>query len=182
MTKSSTRTSETAVINSQFDELRFYGGNGNYAYDFTFSQVQLEQGSVATDYQPYNGPIVHEKQLPKITTLWTNPNPSNDFSPQTITLANDNYDYAIMICAGRNNELDTQVSFFFEKGTAPILNYVLTNESSEYATEAMSRRVYYLNDTSYNIENCYYSLKSNAAIVGNNLLIPYKVIGIKIGE
>ena len=68
MTKSSTRTSATAVINSQFDELRFYGGNGNYAYDFTFSQIQLEEGSVATEYQPYNGAIVHEKQLPKITT------------------------------------------------------------------------------------------------------------------
>lgn len=151
----------------------------------TYSNIQIEEGSVATDYQPYNGVIVHDKQLqqlPKITTLWTNPNPSNDFSSQTITLANDNYDYAIMICASRTNELTIQVSFFFEKGTAPLLNYVLTNESSEYATEAMSRRVYYLNDTSYNIENCYYSQKSNNAIVGNNLLIPYKVIGIKIGE
>lgn len=59
LTKSSTRTAATAVINSQFDELRFYGGNGNYAYDFTFSQIQLEQGSTATDYQPYNGPITH---------------------------------------------------------------------------------------------------------------------------
>lgn len=63
LTKSSIRTSETRTINSQFDELRFYGGKPNYAYDFTFSQVQLEQGSVATDYQPYNGAIVHEKNL-----------------------------------------------------------------------------------------------------------------------
>ena len=63
LTKSSTRTAATVTINSQFDELRFYGGSPNYNYDFTFSQVQLEQGSVATDYQPYNGAIVHDKQI-----------------------------------------------------------------------------------------------------------------------
>lgn len=144
--------------------------------------AQLEYGSVATDYQPYDGLIVHEKQLPKITTLWTNPNPSNDFSSQTITLANDNYDYAIMICAGRNNELDTQVSFFFEKGTAPILNYVLTNTDAAYSVENLCRRVVHTNNTTLNIGNCTYSLKLNSAVVANNLLIPHKVIGIKIGD
>ena len=30
---------------------------------FTVSNVQLEEGSVATDYQPYNGEIVHEKDI-----------------------------------------------------------------------------------------------------------------------
>ena len=146
------------------------------------SDIQIEEGSIATDYQPYNGAIVHEKQLPKITTLWTNPNPSNDFSSQTITLANDNYDYAIMICGGRNNELNTQVSFFFEKGTAPILNCVLTNTDETYSAENLCRRVYYINNTTLNVQDCYYSLKSNAVIIANNLLIPYKVIGIKVGE
>ena len=63
MAKSSTRTYATNTINSQFDELRFYGGNGNYAYDFTFSQIQLEEGSAATEYQAYNGAIVHEKEI-----------------------------------------------------------------------------------------------------------------------
>lgn len=66
LTKSSIRTSETRTINSQFDELRFYGGKPNYAYDFTFSQVQLEQGSVATDYQPYHGQITHNGDAPVV--------------------------------------------------------------------------------------------------------------------
>ena len=148
----------------------------------TLTNLQLEEGSITTDYQPYNGLIVHEKQLPKITTLWTNPNPSNDFSSQTITLANDNYDYAIMICAGRTNELNTQVSFFFEKGTAPILNYVLTNTDETYSVENLCRRVVHTNNTTLNIGNCTYSLKLNSAVIANNLLIPYKVIGIKIGD
>ena len=143
----------------------------------TLNFAESERQKIETD-----GAIVHEKQLTKITTLWTNPNPSNDFNPQTITLANDNYDYAIMICASRTNELNTQVSFLFEKGTTPILNYVLTNDGEAYSVENMCRRVYYTNNTTLNVQDCYYSLKSNAAIVGNNLLIPYKVIGIKIGE
>lgn len=145
-------------------------------------KLQLEEGSVATNYQPYNGAVVHEKQLPKITTLWTNPNPSNDFSSQTITLANDNYDYAIMICVGRSTEVDTQVSFLFEKGASPILNYVLTNDGETYSAETICRRVYHTNNTTLNVQDCYYSLKSTSAITANNLLIPYKVIGIKIGE
>lgn len=143
----------------------------------TLNFAESERQKIETD-----GAIVHEKQLTKITTLWTNPNPSNDFNPQTITLANDNYDYAIMICASRTTELNTQVSFLFEKGTTPILNYVLTNAGEAYSVENMCRRVYYTNNTTLNVQDCYYSLKSNAAIVGNNLLIPYKVIGIKIGE
>lgn len=176
----------TSVINditevTDYNQLRI-AISGNITFNNFKYSLQYEQGDIATDYQPYNGAIVHEKQLPKITTLWTNPNPSNDFSSQTITLANDNYDYAIMICTSRTNELDIQISFFFEKGTTPILNYVLTNEDATYAVENMCRRVYHTNNTQLNIQDCYYSLKSNAAIVGNNLLIPYKVIGIKIGE
>ena len=143
----------------------------------TLNFAESERQKSETD-----GTIVHEKELNKITTLWTNPNPNNDFSSQTITLANDNYDYAIMICAGRTNELNTQVSFFFEKGTAPILNYALTNDGAEYSVENLCRKVLYTNNTTLNIQDCYYSLKSNAAVVANNLLIPYKVIGIKMGE
>lgn len=71
LTKSSTRTSATKTINSQFDELRFYGGSPNYNYDFTFNQVQLEYGSIATDYQPYNGAIVHEKDISDVEHIET---------------------------------------------------------------------------------------------------------------
>lgn len=179
LTSSITNQTITADVDYELKIEVYAGASSTISGTF---KLQLEEGSVATEYQPYNGAIVHEKQLPKITTLWTNPNPSNDFSSQTIALANDNYDYAIMICAGRNNELNTQVSFFFEKGTAPILNYVLTNTDASYSAETICRRVYHTNNTTLNIQDCYYSLKSNAAITANNLLIPYKVIGIKIGD
>ena len=170
--KTSINTDTTPTANSE--NLITSGGVHDYpAILFAESERQKNE----TD-----GAIVHEKQLSKITTLWTNPNPSNDFSSQTITLANDNYDYAIMLCASRANALDIQVSFLFEKGATPILNYVLTNADAAYSVENMCRRVYRTNNTTLNIQDCYYSLKSNAATVSNSLLIPYKVIGIKMGE
>lgn len=38
----------------------FYGSETSLV---TYSNIQIEQGSVATEYQPYNGAIVHEKDL-----------------------------------------------------------------------------------------------------------------------
>lgn len=38
----------------------FAGGTND---TFTFSNIQIEEGKVATDYQPYNGAIVHEKDI-----------------------------------------------------------------------------------------------------------------------
>lgn len=37
----------------------FAGGTND---TFTFSNIQIEEGEVVTDYQPYNGAIVHEKE------------------------------------------------------------------------------------------------------------------------
>ena len=67
LTKSTIRTSETITINSSFNKLTFYSGVSNYNnYDFTFNQVQLEEGSVATEYQPYNGQITHNGDAPVV--------------------------------------------------------------------------------------------------------------------
>ena len=40
--------------------LLFYGSDTEVV---TYSNIQIEEGSVATDYQPYNGAIVHEKEI-----------------------------------------------------------------------------------------------------------------------
>ena len=72
LTKSTIRTSATVTINSSFNKLLFYSGVSNYNnYDYTFNQVQLEEGSIATDYQPYNGAIVHEKEIADVEHIET---------------------------------------------------------------------------------------------------------------
>lgn len=51
-------------------QLVIYGnyGNGNgIEYTYTFSDIMLNEGSVALPYQPYEGKVVHEKELESIT-------------------------------------------------------------------------------------------------------------------
>lgn len=58
------RTSSTRDLTSPIDEFRFYAGASDIgSHAFNFSEIQLEEGTEATDYQPYNGPIVHEKDV-----------------------------------------------------------------------------------------------------------------------
>ena len=61
-----TRTNSTITLSETCYSINFYAGT-SYANSngdtFTYSDIQIEEGSVATDYQPYNGAIVHEKQL-----------------------------------------------------------------------------------------------------------------------
>lgn len=57
----------TSVINditspTDYNQLRIAISNGITFDNFKYS-LQYEKGSVATDYQPYNGVIVHEKEI-----------------------------------------------------------------------------------------------------------------------
>lgn len=48
--------------------LLFYGSETDVV---TYSNIQIEEGSVATDYQPYNGAIVHEKDIADVEHIET---------------------------------------------------------------------------------------------------------------
>lgn len=52
----------TASTNHTYDTLSVYLLKGTVVNNLKL-KVQIEEGSVATDYQPYNGEIVHEKQI-----------------------------------------------------------------------------------------------------------------------
>lgn len=61
-----TRTNGTITLSETCYSLNFYAGtsyNNSNGDTFTYSDIQLEEGSTATDYQPYNGAIVHEKDI-----------------------------------------------------------------------------------------------------------------------
>lgn len=60
------RSSATFTIGEDCYYVTFFASNSyvNSVNDaFNFSNIQIEEGSVATDYQPYNGAIVHEKEI-----------------------------------------------------------------------------------------------------------------------
>ena len=64
------RSSTTFTLNQDCSYVTFFASHSYVASSgdtFTFSDIQIEEGSVATDYQPYNGAIVHEKEI-EITT------------------------------------------------------------------------------------------------------------------
>lgn len=52
----------TIPTNNTYDDLHFYMGAG-CVFDNYVLKVQIEEGTVATDWQPYNGEIVHEKDI-----------------------------------------------------------------------------------------------------------------------
>lgn len=53
-------------------KIRISSGNNNLENTtFNITNVQLEEGSVATDYQPYNGAIVHEKDIADVEHIET---------------------------------------------------------------------------------------------------------------
>jgi hypothetical protein len=57
-----TRVSSTKTVSSSFNILRFYASPtsaGSQGDTFTYSEVQLEEGSVATPYKEYYGKITH---------------------------------------------------------------------------------------------------------------------------
>lgn len=77
---------ETAVSCRPFIEGLISGNS--YTFDFN---AQLEYGSVATDYQPYNGAIVHEKDIVK--AFWSGMTVTHEWAELTMatttTVLND---------------------------------------------------------------------------------------------
>lgn len=60
------RASITKTFTVPVGRISFYASTsfaGGTNDTFTFSNIQIEEGEVATDYQPYNGATVREKQL-----------------------------------------------------------------------------------------------------------------------
>lgn len=64
-----TRTNGTITLSETCYSINFYAGT-SYANSngdtFTYSDIQIEEGSVATDYQPYNGQITHNGDAPVV--------------------------------------------------------------------------------------------------------------------
>ena len=69
-----TRQSITVTLAQPTLSLIFFASNNqpNSEGDtFTYADIQIEKGSAATDYQPYNGAIVHEKEIADVEHIET---------------------------------------------------------------------------------------------------------------
>lgn len=99
--------------------------------------------------------------------LWANPNPTNNFDAQTITLSSDDYDILEWYYL-YNNDLNQKVMKCEKvpKGYSPQLELI-------YGSGTIRRICDYVSDTSYSIRN-------NVG-AGNEYIIPLYIIGHKTG-
>jgi hypothetical protein len=136
-------------------------------------KLQIEEGTVATDYQEYNGEIVHEKDVAglKGQVLWENSTPTVDFAAQTVTLSTDNYDY-LEIIYRYSTDYNWQQSMFVEKGAQLLLQTINTPNM------LLARITGIVNGNSLEFEKAFLGQNGHESVY-NNYLIPVKIIGYK---
>ena len=113
--------------------------------------------------------------------LWTNSNPAVNFSAQTISLLNKDYDILEFWFLSSCNESNpkTIVNKIKKGDHSKVLYYDLHGSN---AIDFQQRIISYLTDTEYKIEDASVQFaNSTNAYTDNSKCIPYCVIGYKTG-
>lgn len=108
--------------------------------------------------------------------LWTNPNSTSDFSPQTITLSSDDYD--ILEFFWRSDVAGNRVYSTRTLKGSSVQNDIY---STVIPTRAWRRRADFVSNTSYSIDNCIRMEYNQTAYNDNGYCVPLYVIGYKTG-
>ena len=120
------------------------------------SDIQIEEGSIATDYQPYNGAIVHEKEITELPNKEIKFGANNeDLSNSTMTTLDEYFNYMVAhpdktFMAGIGNQETSNLKTLLGNptGFANYTNCVFRNiggltETSEYKMiEVMAIGIY----------------------------------------
>lgn len=113
---------------------------------------------------------INELNSKKLKKLWENSNTTSTFSPQTITLLSDNYDYLIWFYyddTGNNYSMSRQ----HLKGSGTVFNHAFAGSVTN-----ISRTIVRVSDTNYNINECM-SVTTSGSTTTDNRLIPAVVYG-----
>lgn len=139
----------------------------------TFSNLIISEYPDVDNYQPYNGAIVHEKEIAglKGQVLWENSTPTVDFVGQTVTLSTDDYDY-LEIIYRYSTDYDWQQSMFVEKGAQSLLQTINTPDM------LLARITGTVGGNSLQFEKAFLGQNGHEGVY-NNYLIPVKIIGYK---
>jgi len=119
-----------------------------------------------TYYRVTDAPLVDGNvEVDLMKKLWENPSPTASFVGQNITLANDDYDFLLVICSSAGG-------FTCKKGDSLVLTY---------ATSGSGSPVNYLRTFTRNSDTSYAfgDAKKNNQTVENTVLIPIATYGIK---
>ena len=112
----------------------------------------------------------------KGTVLWTNPNPTADFSEQYINLSSSDYD--VLEFYYRSDISGNRAS-----STRVLKGYGIEFDmySTSSATRTWRRRASFTNDTKYHFENCGQLEQGQTTSTHNEYCVPLYVIGYKTG-
>lgn len=108
--------------------------------------------------------------------LWTNPNPTADFSAQNITLSSDDYD--MLEFFWRNDVAGNRA---FSTRTLKGYNVQSDMYSTVVPTRAWRRRADFVSNTSYSVGNCIRMEYNQTAYNDNAYCVPLYVVGYKTG-
>lgn len=141
-----------------------------------YSNLMVSEYSDVEDYQPYNGAIVHEKEVAGLrgTVLWENPNPAEIFSSQTLTLNSDDYDYLELYY-----RFDTTQNIVLTMKT--LKGYgcrVFTVAGTSSGSEVYYRDFIRYTATSFFMSTCFKAVATTESESNANI-IPVKIVGYK---
>ena len=122
-------------------------------------------------YLQVNGKVIESAKL-----LWTNTNPTVNFSPQNITLSSDDYD--ILEFFWKSDVAGNRV---YSTRTLKSYSVQIDIYSTVIPTRTWKRRAEYVSDTSYNVGNCSRMEYNQTAYNDNGYCVPLYVIGYKTG-
>jgi hypothetical protein len=185
--------------------LQFQSATSNYTYARLFYYVDdthvgftLDYGvNRAVNYQTANIPLeilginelAHAKGLDETTTLWTNANPTAEYSGGDVTLSDDinNYDYIKIKAALNNGTWSNILSSFsievseFIKSLSDNSGYINSIAGRHLTTTTInySRFVQYKGATTVNISQCIMTTGTTSIAVRNGAMIPLQIIGCK---
>ena len=108
--------------------------------------------------------------------LWENPNTTQAFAPQTITLNSADYDILLFIFGFSTGNNYTPSTLTVPKGRDAYANFAYPSTAG---SRNFARVLTYASDTSYNVGACTYSTGSTGTTTENNNLVPLAIYGIK---
>ena len=183
---------------SQRDVLQF--GNGLEATDdnlnektkvgMTLPTISLEDWNAMTTQEQETYKAEHYRfgiELPDtegvinaeyMTLLWENPNTTQAFASQTITLNSADYDflltiYSISTAYGTAQMADTIV----KKGDNLVMTALSATTSAN--VQVALRTGLYVSDTSYTMTDGYFQTQGSARTTNNNYCVPISIYGLK---
>ena len=112
---------------------------------------------------------------PNATILWTNNNPTNDFSQQTIQLNSDDYDCIEILFKLSTTRQQVKSTGIIPKGYGSLLDFLYNDGNLNFYN---TRYIEYSTTTSLSIANCY---SSQGSSVINSRCIPLYIVGYKTG-